>query len=142
VSEVNRYPLDINGGETHRLELPAPSKGEIKKAQVIQFTGARDGFSYTFYNSAAGCPPGVNNDDDVEPWQEAQAQVSPSRSAAAGDDRYLKDGQDGAFESMGSYRNADGGLSNAKSKLYMKLTVPGGGAKRFGIFLQINPSSG
>lgn len=140
--DVNLYPLDVNGGETHRLELPAPAKGEIKKAQVIQFAGARDGFSYAFYNSAAGCPPGVDNDADVEPWREAQAQTSPVRAAAAGDDRYLKDGQDGAFESMGGYRNADGSLSNAKSKVYMKLTVPGAGAKRFGVFLQVDPKGG
>lgn len=142
MSEVNLYPLDVTGGETHRLELPAPAKGEIKKAQVIQFTGALNGFEYAFYNAAAGCPPGVDNDADVEPWQEAQAQTSPVRSAASGADRYEKDGQDGGFESMGSYRNADGGLSTAKSRLYMKLTVPGAGAKRFGIFLQIDPKSG
>jgi hypothetical protein len=142
VSDVNLYPLDVNGGETHRLELPAPSKGEIKKAEVIQFTGAKDGFSFAFYNSAVGCPPGVNNDADVEPWQEAQAQVSGIRAAAAGSDRYMKDGADGAFSSAGVYRNADGSLTNMRSKLYMKLTVAGAGAKRFGIFLQIDPKGG
>jgi hypothetical protein len=134
----------VNGGQILRIALGAPSKGQIFKAAVIQLTGSMDGFNYALYNSAAGCPPGViTGADTVDPTAQAQAQICAPRVAATGKDRYLlTDGTDGSFSPVpiGYYSNADGGQSTAQRKLYIRLTVPGTGAKTFGIFIGIEPT--
>jgi hypothetical protein len=55
---------------------------------------------------------------------------------ATAKDRWLgPDGQDGGWISGGAYANADGGISDARPKLYMKFTA--GGAGTYYIFLTI-----
>jgi hypothetical protein len=141
VSAANVPLISTTGGHIVRVALGAPSRGQILKAMVIQLSGAMDGFTYAFYNSAAGCPPGdITGADTVDPIAQSLAQVCAPRAAATGKDRYmLADGSDGSFTSAGYYENADGGQSNAQRKLYMKLTVPGTGAKTFAVSLGIQP---
>jgi hypothetical protein len=121
----------------------------IMKAQVVQLnpdgtaaTTALDGFTYAFYDAAAGCPPGTTlttAEPTVKAALEAQHQLIAPRVVPAGKDRYLNaDGSDGGFMGVGiPYVNSDAGLSNASRKLYMKLTVPGTAAKAFGVFMGI-----
>jgi hypothetical protein len=136
--------MTVNGGTITRIAIDAPSRGTIVKAMVIQLTGAMDGFNYTFYDAAAGCPPGtITGADTIDPIAQAAHQICLPRVASTTGtikDRYtLADGTDGSFSPAGSYANADAGQSDAARKLYMKLNVPGVGAKTFGIFLGIQP---
>jgi hypothetical protein len=152
---TNLFPIGpINGGQTLRLALGAPAMGLISKAMVVQLNqdgtaaagASLEGFNYTFYNSAVACPPSPNgqptptaNEPAVKAAAEAQGQTSITYAVPSGKDRYLL--ADGVTPAIGlnvPYINSDGGLSNASTKLYMKLTVLGSATnKYFGIFMGI-----
>jgi hypothetical protein len=145
----------INGLQTLRLALGAPAMGLIVKALVVQLnqdgsvcTTGLEGFSYAFYNSAVACPPSPTQQGtptSAEPSvllaSEVQGQVSQTFVVPSGKDRYyLADGVTlGAIGLNIPYLNCDGGLSNAKDLLYMKLIVPGTATlqKYFGVFMGI-----
>jgi hypothetical protein len=156
---TNMFPIGpINGGQTLRLALGAPAKGMISKAMVVQLkqdgtvaTTGLEGFSYTFYNSAAACPPSPNMqgtptsaEPAVNAGAEAQGLVSITYVVPSGKDRYLL--ADGITPAIGlevPYVNSDSGLSDASPKLYMKLTVLGVATnKYFGVFMGIQHYKG
>jgi hypothetical protein len=148
---TNLFPLTVQGGQTVRVMLGAPAMGLIMKFSVIQLNAdgtlitsnnLLSGFSYTFYDAAVACPPGVtqtSTEPTVNAAIEAQHQIMPTKVAASNNDRVeLADGSDGTYSQIGiPYINRDGSLSSAQPKLYMKLTVLGTGTKTFGIFMGI-----
>lgn len=148
VVQANIYPLNVTGGTTVRVAIKAPPRGSILKAQVIQFSGGKNSFTSMFFNSAAACPPDPldNNGQPapvtppvvVNPWAEAAGQIGAPMAAANNQDRYMVNGVDGGFSPVGvPYANADGGVSDAKGFLYLKLQAGGSGALVFGVFLNI-----
>ena len=129
---------NATAAQHHGIAIDAPSKGEIKKAVVVQLTGSLDGFDYTFFDSEAGCKLGIFDDDTVfDKGADARSQICATRTVPNGKDR---DQADGGFGSLGFYQNADGGLSNSQHKLYVRLFVRGTGTKTFGIYLGIAPT--
>jgi hypothetical protein len=152
VPGTNVFPIACNGGQTVRIALGAPAMGLIMKAMVVQLnpdgTGPPvntllDGFNYTFYNSAVACPPGTvttAGDTSVSSQAEAQGQVSQTFTVPNNKDRWFA--ADGVTPAIGlniPYLNCDGGLSNAKDLLYVKLVVGGSASenKTFGVFMGI-----
>ena len=142
VAYCNTGPLSVVAGKTYRVAINAPPQGEIIRAQCIQ-QGTPDGasiFSFTFYNSAKSCPPGdpVNTagDDTVDPMVEYGGQIAPTRTLDKTGGRYFgSDGSDGGWTPVGPYVNADGGVSAAQQKLYMKFVA--GGTGIFSIFITV-----
>jgi hypothetical protein len=147
VCYVDSGRLTVVGGKTYRMAISAPPKGSIIRAQCIQTSGSKTTFSFSFYNSAASCPPDPLDPNGnpapvtpavvVDPTVEYMGQIGPTRSVATAQDRYLNpDGSDGGWLQIGMpYVNADGGISNAQSKIYIKFVA--GGAGTYDVFLTI-----
>ena len=57
VAYITAGPINVVAGKTYRVAINAPPRGEIVRAQCIQASGTKTTFSFTFYNSAASCPP-------------------------------------------------------------------------------------
>jgi hypothetical protein len=131
--------ITVAGGKTYRMAINAPPKGSIIRAQCFQPSGSNNTFSFSFYNSAASCPPDpldpngnpapVTPAVQVDPTTEYAGQIGPTRSVTTASDRYLAaDGSDGGWIQIGiPYINADGGISTAQSKIYMKFVAGGPG---------------
>jgi hypothetical protein len=146
VAYINKT-IVTTGAKTYRIALNVPSKGEIIRAQCVQVSGAKTAYSFSLYNSAASCPPdpldGNGNPAPVTPavtvdqWVEYQGQLGPTRSVTNVQDRFFNaDGSDGGWLQIGTpYLNADGGISTAQPKLYLKFVA--GGAGTYNIFLTI-----
>jgi hypothetical protein len=153
VTQVKMYPITLAGGNLYRLAINAPTRGVLYKCQVVDYSATKEGFTYTLFNAAAGCPPTPlptnpatpvpPSTATVNPWDEDAAQIMAPRTANSGEDRYIVSGADGGFSVIGTtYSNADGGPSGLQAKLYLQLNVVGSGAKTFGIFLLIGVDKG
>jgi hypothetical protein len=141
ICRISTPDFSAVAGQTYRIALNAPARGEIVQLQCIQVGGGKSTFSFALYNSAASCPPGqatTANDTTVDPMVEYTGQIGPIRNVAQAADRYLlPDGSDGGWPtSPMPYVNADGASNTtAKGKLYLKFTA--GGTGTFGIFITI-----
>ena len=153
VTQVRMYPITATGGSLYRFAINVPTRGVLYKCQVVDYSPTHDGFTYTLYNAASGCPPVPLPADPATPlspstatvnaWDEDAAQILAPRTANSGEDRYIVNGADGGFSVIGTtYSNADGGPSGLQGKLYMQLNVIGTGLKRFGIFMLIGVDKG
>lgn len=147
VVSINVHPLELAGATVYRIPLQAPPRGIITKAQIIRFSGAKQDFTSTFYNSAAACPPGSAS--PVDPEVEAAGQLTIPM-AAKNSDRYLDaNGNDGGFFSTAiPYTNGDNEPIPANDpvtppggSLYLKIETSGIAAMVFGVFVMVNDVS-
>jgi hypothetical protein len=151
VSYASKLGVVVAAGNTYRVAIPAPARGEIIRAQAIQSAGSNTTFSFLFFNSAQSCPPDpldVNGQPQpptppvVDPMVEYAGQIGPSRDVKTAGDRYvLSDGSDGGWLDVPlPYVNADGASgTTAKGKLYLKFVA--GGAGTYNIFLTVKTDS-
>jgi hypothetical protein len=140
VTRIAAPNVNVTAGQTYRMALNAPPRGEIIQMQCIQTGGSKSTFSFAMYNAAASCPPGqatTSGDATVDPMVEYAGQIGPVRSVATAADRYLlADGSDGGWSFPTPYINADGASpTTAQGKLYLKFVA--GGTGTFGIFITI-----
>lgn len=134
-----RYPLLVTGGTEVGFVIPSQARGTLKKVIVAQLTGTLAGFTYTLYNKATACPPGVdptNSATEPEVLYRVLGPVTVASSASYffGTEQWPNDGVHGVEI---PYSNLDNAASNPPgsplSQLYLKLLVAGIGAKTFGI---------
>jgi hypothetical protein len=141
ISRISTPDFVAVAGQTYRIALNAPPRGELIQLQCIQVGGGKSTFSFAVFNSAVSCPPGqatTAGDATVDPMVEYAGQIGPLRVVATASDRYvLSDGSDGGWPAVPiQYVNADGtSNTTAQGKLYLKFIA--GGAGTFGIFITV-----
>jgi hypothetical protein len=141
ITRISAPNFTVAAGQTYRIALNAPARGEVIQLQCIQIGGSKSTFSFALYNSAKSCPPGqatTAGDATVDPMVEYAGQIGPTRAVATSNDRYvLADGSDGGWPTQPiPYVNADGTSgTTAQGKLYLKFMA--GGAGTFGIFVTV-----
>jgi hypothetical protein len=123
-----RFTVTIPAGSptTFAVAIPAPVSGVINKLLVLQTSGSLGGFTYSLYNSALAYPPGPN---PVAAIAADSYQVVPPHVVASAKDRWQGSAPfDGLFNLKYGYCNQDQTSTNRAQKLYLLLTIPGGGA--------------
>jgi hypothetical protein len=149
-------PFTVPGGQEWGFAIPACRRGTIEKLRVVQLSGTQDGFSYTLYNSIAGCPPGVNPSaaSVANGYNELLFRVTPTLVVPAGQAQFSSSEgfpEDGVSNLNLPYANVDsgapalgiaaallGGASNTDRLLYLKIHDAGSaGAKTYGIAMTI-----